>query len=128
MSSVTSHIAQVGRRINYFIATRDTSGYALSTIVQGTDNNSWAFATGKSATDISGISSGVILQDMGEMAKLNGQVLRKVRVANQFPSGVAATGIPTTYWIVVPGGEYPIQGVSYSAAGSLPVAQVARLG
>ena len=59
------------------------------------------------------------------MAKLNGQILRKVRVANQFPSGVAANGSVTTYWIVMPGGEYPVQGVSST---TLVPALVARLG
>ena len=103
---------------NYFRCIADISGY---TVAAGTDSNSWT------ATVITGTkaSLGALLQDMGEMAKVSGQVLRKVRLID---SQTEATGNldSVVFWIVVPGGEYPVQGVA--TGGGLAVAAVARLG
>lgn len=116
MSSVTSQMAQIGRRIGYFIATADCSGYDVS---QSTVNyNSW---NANRTTQVVGDS---ILQDMGEIAKVNGQVLRKVRLVTQNPAG----GIASTFFIVMPGGEYPVQGYGAGSYSGLPPATVARLG
>jgi hypothetical protein len=129
MSSVTSQMAQIGRRINYFISVADVSGLAGAAIVAGSDSNSWTYATGYSATTLVQIATaaGTILQDMGEMAKLNGQVLRKVRLIDNQAEATGNTS-SVVYWIVVPGGEYPIQGYPNGLATPLPVAKVARLG
>jgi hypothetical protein len=125
MSSVTSEFAQVARRVGYFICTGDVSGY---TVTQNATTNSW------SAAAVTGTlySQNTILEDMGEIAKVNGQILRKVREVVQTYAGGAAP----TYFIVTPGGEYPVQGFPVAGgtpsatalATSLPVARVARLG
>jgi hypothetical protein len=122
MSSVTSQMAQIGRRINYFINISGGATTGYTDVSQSTVNyNSWNVTVGSTTS----IASQAILQDMGEVAKYNGQILRKVRLVTQFPAG----GINTPIWIVVPGGEYPMQGYgSGGAAGALAVATVARLG
>jgi hypothetical protein len=119
MSSVTSAFAQVDRRIGYFICTADVSGYtdvSASTV----DYNSW-----NANTTFTRFTTGQILEDMGELAKFQGYIFRKVRnVSTPAPGG----GVVLPYfWIVVPGGEYPMAGVA-SASGSFTVAPVARLG
>lgn len=116
MSSVTSQIAQIGRRINYLRVSADCSGY---TMAAGTDSNSWA-----APSAAVNFATSTILQDMGEIAKYGGQVFRKVRAVTQTP--IVAGGVATAYFIVMPGGEYPVQGVP--AGSVLAVAQVARLG
>ena len=119
MSSVTSQMAQIGRRINYFRCLADISGYDVSQ--NTTDYNSWKVNVNAGTQS----TSGTILQDMGEMAKVSGQIFRKVReIVNQ----TQATGALTSevFWIVVPGGEYPVQGVA--TGGGLAVTAVARLG
>lgn len=117
MSSVGSVTAQIGRRINYFRCLADISGY---TVAQGTD--AWS-APALIASTIA--SSGAILQDMGETAKYNGAILRKVRLID---SVTEATGNlnSVVFFIVVPGGEYPVAGVATGV--SLAVTPVARLG
>ncbi len=117
MSSVTSAFAQVAPRVGYFIC---VSGCTVYTDVSenAIDHNSWNANTTSQV-----IAVGTILEDMGEIAKVSGQILRKVRPVVQVATG---TGVLTTYWIVVPGGEYPIAGVA--TAGTLTVAAVARLG
>ena len=124
MSSVTSQIAQIGRRINYFRVIADCSGYTMAVAA---DNNSWSAPV--AAANYT--ESTTILQDMGEIAKYNGQILRKVRAISA--PGTPAGGVLGAYFIVMPGGEYPTQGMSSTTVttGSvsvLPVAQVARLG
>ncbi len=121
MSSVTSQIAQIGRRINYFrTLAADVSGY---TIAAAADNNSWG-------APVAAIlyANNTILQDMGEIAKYRGQIFRKVRSVDLTEAG----GKATAYFIVMPGGEYPVQGASATTLGAalsvLPVSQVARLG
>jgi hypothetical protein len=127
MSSASSKPAQIARRLGYFIGTGDVSGYAFSTIVEDSAYNGWTFASGTSVTTLVTVcAANGILQDMGETAKVSGNLLRKVRVVSQNPSGVATGGGVTNFWIVMPGGEYPVQGVS--SAGSFAVAKVARLG
>lgn len=127
MASVIAKTAQIGRRLGYFIGTSDVSGYAFSTIVEDSASNGWTFATGTSVTSLVTVcAANGILQDMGEIAKVSGNLLRKVRVVSQNPAGVATGGAVTNFWIVMPGGEYPVQGVS--GAGSFVPARVARLG
>lgn len=121
MSSVTSQIAQIGRRINYFSVIADCSGYTVG--VDTANYNSWA---APSAAINYGTTA--VLQDMGEIAKYKGQILRKVRAVDLTEAG----GKATAYFIVMPGGEYPVQGASATTLGSplsiLPIAKVARLG
>ena len=125
MSSVTSAFAQIDRRIGYFRCLGDVSGY---TVTEGADYNSW------SATVVAGNSfvTNDVLEDMGEFAKYQGNILRKVRkVAASATAGgpVAAGGALAAVWIVVPGGEYPMAGYGTSAtATGLVPARVARLG
>jgi hypothetical protein len=118
MSSVTSAFAQVDRRIGYFICVSGSvQNYDVS---QSTvDYNSWNVNT------LSTYPQGTVLEDMGEIAKYQGSILRKVRAVTAVPGGGAAS----TAWIVVPGGEYPMAGYGTSAttAGLTP-AIVARLG
>jgi len=124
MSSVTSQIAQIGRRINYFrTLAADVSGYTMAVAA---DNNSWAAPVAATL-----YANNTILQDMGEIAKYNGQILRKVRAISA--PGTPAGGVATAYFIVMPGGEYPTQGMSSTTVttGSvsvLPISAVARLG
>ena len=119
MSSVTSQIAQIGRRINYFSVIADCSGYTLA----AGDSNSWGLPS--AAVNF---GTAAVLQDMGEIVKYKGQILRKVRAVDSTPAG----GNATAYFIVMPGGEYPVQGISATTLGSaisvLPIAKVARLG
>ena len=118
MSSVTSVTAQIGRRINYFYVIADCSGYDVSQSI--VNYNSW------NANRTTQIEDTSVLQDMGEVAKVGGQILRKVRLVK--PGQTEATGNlnAVVFWIVMPGGEYPVQGVA--TGGGLPVAPVARLG
>jgi hypothetical protein len=117
MSSVTSAFAQVDRRVGYFIC---VSGCTVYTDVSAnSDNNSWNVNSGSSQT----ITVGTIFEDMGEIAKYQGAILRKVRPVAQVAGGAA---VLTTYWIVVPGGEYPVAGVP--GPSGLTVGAVARLG
>ncbi len=125
MTSVGTEFAQVARRVGYFLCVGDVSGYTVS---EGADYNSW------SAVVIAGnsFSTNDVLEDMGEVAKYQGNILRKVRkVAASATAGgpVAAGGALSPVWIVVPGGEYPMAGygTSATAAGLVP-ARVARLG
>jgi hypothetical protein len=125
MSSVTSEFAQISRRAGYFITlANDVSGY---TVVQNATTNSWSIST--TVPVLAFGAANQILEDMGEIAKVDGQILRKVRAVTQTYAGGAAP----TYYIVMPGGEYPIQGFpvaggSPTATYGLPVAKVARLG
>jgi hypothetical protein len=124
MSSAVSRIAQIGRRINYFLCLADISSAEYNVTVNS-DNNSWAAEalTGSTTPARQATTANVtILQDMGEIAKVGGQLLRKVRIVSQNPAG----GINTPFWIVMPGGEYPTYGKP--SAGTLSVAAVARLG
>jgi hypothetical protein len=124
MSSAVSRIAQIGRRINYFMCLADISSSTYNVTVNS-DNNSWAASPlSPSTTPVRPATSAnsTILQDMGEIAKVGGQLLRKVRIVNKNPAG----GDGATFFIVMPGGEYPTQGVQ--PAGALSVAAVARLG
>ena len=118
MSSVHAEFAQVARRVGYFLCVGDVSGY---TVTEGADYNSY------SAVVIAGnsFSTNDILEDMGEIAKFNGSILRKVRKVTAIPAG----GALATVFIVVPGGEYPMAGygTSPTTAGLAP-ARVARLG
>lgn len=125
MSSVTAAFAQVARRVGYFLCVGDVSGY---TVTEGADYNSW------SATPVAANSfvTNDVLEDMGEIAKYQGNILRKVRkvaASNTAGGPVAGGGALATTWIVVPGGEYPMAGygTSATAAGLVP-ARVARLG
>ena len=116
MSSVTSQIAQIGRRINYFRALGDVSGYLVSGVT----------------FDVKGITAlptavkiaayGGLLQDMGAMYQFGGQIFRQVRVISKNPAG----GDAVPYLICMPGGEYPTHGVSLE--GAIVAAPVARLG
>lgn len=119
MASVTSNIAQIGRRLGYFITT--TSDLSNNTYDVTASVNDWSVVK---RTGVTAIATSTILQDMGEIAKFNGQLFRKVRIAAQYPAGVALDGTVTTFWIVMPGGEYPVQGGS----GAITPASVARLG
>lgn len=124
MSSTLARTAQVSRRINYFLCLADISSATFNVTVNS-DNNSWAAAaltTSTTPVRPTITANSTILQDMGEIAKVGGQILRKVRKVSQNPAG----GIDTPFWIVMPGGEYPTQGVA--ATGALTPAQVARLG
>lgn len=127
MSSVTSEFAQVARRVGYFVCTADVSGY--TDVSQSTvDYNSW----NANITNVR-IPSGTVLEDMGELAKVNGYILRKVRNVSTIAAGGGAAPIITgsasyTAFIVVPGGEYPMAGVSTVGTPDLRVAIVARLG
>jgi hypothetical protein len=116
MSSVISEIAQVGRRIGYFRAVADVSGYAVSTV---TFDVKGITALG-SAVNIA--SSAGLLEDMGGLYQFNGQIFRSVRVVSQNPAG----GNAVQYLICMPGGEYPVHGVA--AAGAIVPAAVVRLG
>jgi len=118
MSSVTSDFAQVARRVGYFLCVGDVSGY---TVTEDAGANTWT------ATVIPGtqFSANDVLEDMGEFAKYQGNILRKVRKVTQ----VAAGGALSTVFIVVPGGEYPMAGYGTSpTATGLAPARVARLG
>ncbi len=115
MSSVTSQMAQVGRKINYFrVITADISGYASPVF------DAKGITSLGSATSVATI--GQILQDMGAMYQFNGQIFRQVRVVSQNPAG----GIASSFLICMPGGEYPVHGVA--AAGAITPAAVVRLG
>lgn len=122
MASVIAKTAQIPRRLGYFITT--TGDLSNNTYDVTVGVNEW---TAAKRTGVAAITTGTVLQDMGEIAKVNGQIYRKVRVAAQYPSGVSVTGAVTTFWIVVPGGEYPVQGVDGTGTIVLP-ASVARLG
>ncbi len=127
MSSVTSEFAQVSRRVGYFICVSGGS-FGYTDVSQSTvDYNSWNIT----AASTTAIATNAILEDMGEIAKVNGYILRKVRnVSTIAPGGGAAFNPGSTvytFWIVVPGGEYPMAGVA-SATPALSVAPVARLG
>lgn len=117
MSSIQSEFAQVARRVGYFICVSGSvTAYDVS---QNTTNyNSW------NVNSASTYAQGTVLEDMGEIAKYQGSILRKVRAVTQVPAG----GNATPYWIVVPGGEYPIAGYGSGGASALTAALVARLG
>ena len=122
MSSVGSAFAQIGARRGYFIATGSVVQYAITQDVNGA-----VVAAGVVAG--SSYSSGAILEDMGEIAKYGGFLFRRVRAVTQIPTGNITVA---SYFIAMPGGEYPIQGVSAagldSTGGSIVAAPVARLG
>jgi len=130
MSSATSSYAQVDRRIGYFITLSDISGF---TVAENSTYNAWTaeVITAANMTAIYGggtaFAANQILEDMGEIAKVNGQIYRKVRKVTQTHAG----GALPTFFIILPGGEYPIQGFPL-AGGALPtlntIANVARLG
>jgi hypothetical protein len=131
MSSVTAAFAQVARRVGYFITlAADISGYTVSE--NTTTYNAWTaadipIATLQSAASYNmGTGSGKILEDMGDLAVVSGQLYRKVRRVDQTATG----GTFQTFWIILPGGEYPIagRGASGYAAGTGNPAAVARLG
>jgi hypothetical protein len=118
MSSVTSDFAQVARRVGYFLCVGDVSGY---TVTEDAGANTWT------ATVIAGtqFSANDVLEDMGEIAKYQGNILRKVRKVTQ----VAAGGALAAVFIVVPGGEYPMApGLVTPSGTGLTPARVARLG
>ena len=122
MSSVHAEFAQVSRRVGYFICTSDVSGY--TDVSQSTvDYNSW----NANITNFR-VSAGQVLEDMGELAKVNGYILRKVRNVSVVAPGGGALSPNPTFWIVVPGGEYPMAGVATVGTPDLRVAAVARLG
>lgn len=112
MSSTTSSFAQVGRRVGYFICL--SGNIPTYTITAGV--NGWT-----KSGPVNRYSQNDILQDMGEIAKIDGTYFRKVAYVEQYAGG----GAIETHWIVVPGGEYPIPGVDVE--GPAP-AHVARLG
>jgi hypothetical protein len=114
MSSISAEFAQVGRRRGYFIATGTVTQYTLTFDVAGVT----------AATSGSTYSSGAILEDMGEVAKFKGQIFRRVRAVTQIPTGNITVD---SYFIVMPGGEYPVQGADGVGVISTP-APVARLG
>lgn len=118
MSSVTSAFAQIAPRVGYFIC---VSGSVTSYVIKEGDNkNSW-YEDGTGAT----YAIGTILQDLGEIARVDGAIFRKVRAVTTDPAG-GSVAINPAYWIVVPGGEYPNYGRD-TATGYNP-ATVARLG
>ena len=121
MSSVTSVTAQVGRRQGYFIATGNVAAY---TIVQDVN----AVSSAPVLVSATQYTASNILQDMGQIAKYGGYLFRSVRLVTQIPAG----GNATSYFIAMPGGEHPIQGVASaglnSAGNAIAVALVARLG
>jgi hypothetical protein len=117
MSSVTSQMAQVGRKINYFRALDTVSGYLLS----GVTFDAKGISAVPSLTTVT--TSGNILQDMGAMYQYNGQIFRQVRVVSQNPAG----GDAAPYLICMPGGEYPVHGRSAAGPIATPAA-VVRLG
>lgn len=117
MSSISAEFAQVGRRRGYFIATGTVLGYLYTGV---TFDVAGVTALGSSVTVTSVVNT--ILEDMGEMHKFAGQVFRRVRVVTQVPTGT--DGTVASYLIVMPGGEYPVQG----GAGAITPALVARLG
>lgn len=116
MSSITSAFAQVDRRIGYFVC---VSGPVLTyDVSQNTSTyNSW----NANVTAVT-YAANAVLEDMGEIARVSGAIFRKVRLVTQFPAGGAAP----SYWIVVPGGEYPNAGTAVSTP--YTPALVARLG
>lgn len=116
MSSVISEIAQIGRRIGYFRAVADVSGYAVSTVTFDVKG----ITALNSATRIA--VAGDLLEDMGGLYQLSGQIFRSVRAVSLNPAG----GIGVQYLICMPGGEYPVHGVA--AAGTILPAAVVRLG
>ena len=116
MSSVISEIAQVGRRIAYFRAVADVSGYAVSTVTFDVKGITALPTAVNIAVD------GGLLQDMGAMYQFGGQIFRQVRVITKNPAG----GDEVPYLICMPGGEYPTHGVSL--VGAIVAAPVARLG
>ena len=117
MSSVTSGFAQIAPRVGYFMC---VSGTVTSyTVTERDDKNSWAVASGST------FAAGSILQDLGEIARVDGAIFRKVRKVDTNPAG-GSVAINAPYWIVVPGGEYPNYGRA-TATGYTPAA-VARLG
>jgi hypothetical protein len=130
MSSVTSVTAQIARRIGYFITVGDISSSCFDVSQSTVNYNSWdadaltAATVGGAAYGAITGATGQVLQDMGEMAKVNGQIYRKVRKVTQYPAG----GINTPVWIIVPGGEYPMQGYGAGSYSGLAPAPVARLG
>ncbi len=124
MSSVTSEFAQVARRVGYFITlAADISGYSFAA---PTDANAWPAPTVATVANFGVTGLNTVLEDMGEIAKYNGQIYRKVRVVTQTNAG----GARPAFWILVPGGEYPVQGYPTpgTASGLNTVSLVARLG
>ena len=115
MSSIDSKPAQIARRLGYFITTSTDLSNNTYTVVPNV--NDWTVTL---RTGVGAIAANTILQDMGEIAKFNGQLFRSVRPVTQIPAG----GNAASFFIVMPGGEYPVQGGS----GSLAPANVARLG
>jgi hypothetical protein len=119
MSSISAEFAQVGRRRGYFIVTRGGTGncdyYTLTFDVAGV--TALGSVIGSYATND-------ILEDMGEVAKFKGQLFRRVRAVTQIPTGNITTA---SYFIVMPGGEYPVQGTDGVGVVSA-AANVARLG
>lgn len=123
MSSVGSSIAQIGARKGYFIATGNVSTYTITQDVN-------AVASAPVLVSATGYTANAILEDMGEIAKYGGFLFRKVRAVSQVPTGT--DGSVPSYFIAMPGGEYPVQGVAAaglnSIGGAITVALVARLG
>jgi hypothetical protein len=120
MSSVGSAFAQIGARRGYFYVVRGGTGncdyYTLTFDVAGV--TALGSVIGSYATND-------ILEDMGEVAKFKGQLFRRVRKVTQVPTGT--DGAVTSYFIVMPGGEYPVQGTDGVGVVSA-AANVARLG
>ena len=127
MSSVGSFVAQKESRTGYFYVISDLSGTGAAGTgfeFDVSSNSSCVWTAQIKNPQISCVA-GTILQDMGEIAKVGGSILRKVRVVD---SQAEATGNTNSvvFWIVVPGGEYPVAGVS--SADYTNVAPVTRLG